>query len=646
LWSIAVAVPATRALFPSDAVVLDPVAIDYATTTAALGGSFVLLAAVVRLRFLRRLELGVGDRAAGALALALTSLGVGVPATALEVGAPDRLLPLTVLTAAAACTWSAVTREPTRVSAVLRGTIVVLVLGAPIVLFTAIIARQAPRHAGLVVLGGTAAAIVVGLIARAAARPLGPEQSRWLDAIERATARALDPEPEEAIRAVLSALGSMSRAPEARPELWRRDPEEALRVDVAGYLHVTRGQAPSLLYGLAQAEPERTLRAEVLSAVQVRRPEVRSLLAWMGSRRAFSATLVLDEDGPSGFLLLPRGNRASAMTLEEARAVRVLSDRMSSLLAVSSALARSRERELAAIARADAIDDERQRLEHVLMEGAEHHRRAARRFAEPVRATAYSPAARMAKDALERAGAAGRPLSLVTPPGTDPVGWAALAHLAGGHRAGEFVVVDGADSAEHALAIWENPHTSPLSASEGGTLVLVDAPALPEAVQEHVAATLSRKASTPQRSSVLPPLLVATSALSPGALVEAGRYTRAFARWLGEAEVELPALVDRAEDLRSLALRELAVLGIARRGQPFGLSTAALRQLGEHGWPGGERELAVVLLRASAHVSSELVTERDLLASGFVPTANAADASPLPPPTRRRARARHTPRGR
>lgn len=646
LWAIAVAVPATRALFPADAIVLDPVTIDYATTTAALGGSFVLLAAVVRLRYLRRLELGVGDRAAGALALALTSLGVGVPATALEVGAPDRLLPLTVLAAAAACTWTAVTREPTRVSATLRGTIVVLVLGAPVVLFTAIVARQAPRHAGLVVFAGTTAAVLVGLIARAAARPLGPEQSRWLDALERATARSLDPEPEEAIRAVLAALGSMSRTPETRPELWRRDPEEALRVDVAGYLHVTRAEAPPLLYALAQAEPERTLRADVLSAVQVRRAEVRSLLAWMESRRAFSATLVLDDDGPSGFVLLPRGNRASVMTLEEARAVRVLTDRVSSLLAVSSALARSRDRELAAIARADAIDDERQRLEHLLAEGAEHHRRAARRYAEPVRATAYSPAARLAKDAVERAGAAGRPLSLVTPPGTDPVGWAALAHLAGHHRAGEFVVVDAADAAEQALAIWENPRTSPLSAAQGGSLVLVDAPALPQAMQEHIAAALSRRAPALERSSMLPPLLVVTSALRLELLVEAGRYTRGFARWVAGTEVELPGLVDRAEDLRSLALRELAVLGIARRGRPFGLSSAALRQLAEHSFPGGELELKVVLLRASARATAEVVNERDLLASGFVPVPRTADISPLPLPNRRRARPRHTPRGR
>ena len=139
------------------------------------------------------------------------------------------------------------------------------------------------------------------LIARAVARPLGPEQSRWLDAIDAASRGALQPEPDAAIRAALEALSKATATAGARPELWRYHPEEVLSVDIAGYLHVEAGKAPPRLYELALAEPERTLRAEALQAVQVRRAEVRPLLEWFDSRKAFSATLILDEDGVSRF---------------------------------------------------------------------------------------------------------------------------------------------------------------------------------------------------------------------------------------------------------------------------------------------------------------------------------------------------------
>src|SRR6185369_3258260 len=82
LWSVTVAVPATRALSPSQRVILDPLAIDYATTMAGVGTLLVFVAATWRLRALRKIELGVGDRASGALALALTAALVAIPSAA------------------------------------------------------------------------------------------------------------------------------------------------------------------------------------------------------------------------------------------------------------------------------------------------------------------------------------------------------------------------------------------------------------------------------------------------------------------------------------------------------------------------------------------------------------------------------------
>ncbi|GMV15677.1 MAG: hypothetical protein AMXMBFR56_39010 [Polyangiaceae bacterium] len=647
LWAIAVAAPLTRAILPEQMVRLDPLAIDYATTSAAAGSLLVLVATSLRLRWLRRLELGAADRATGALALVTTALLVAVPAALLDVAAPDRVLPVAVLLAALGATWAAATRDPTSVSRTLRGVLALAILGAPTLLVTGFVARSAPAHAGAVVLVASILAILIGLIARRVSSSLAPEQSRWLDAIDAASRGALQPEPDAAIRAALAALSKATAVPGARPELWRSDPEEVLSVDLAGYLHVDKTAAPERLYELALAEPERTLRAEVLAALEVRRPEVRPLLAWFKSRKAFSATVVLDEDGPLGFLLLPQGARSSAMSLEEARAVRALTDRVSALIAVSSALARSRERELAAIARADRADDEVARLSHIIGLETGRHVAHAERVARRAKGALYSPAARLASEELERLGRLGAPVVLRTPPGVYASAWAALVHLSSARRGGPLVVVDGTSGPEHELALWQDPDSSPLALADGGTLCLLDAAALPLPVQEHIGRTLSRHADVPVRGSVLPVSLVTSLRTPLAELVEAGRVAKNLARWLGSAEVALPSLGERAEDIRALALGALARSGLEKEGRPMGLDTSALRLLSEHDWPGNDRELEDVLSRAARAATGSVLTAADLAAVGFSPVPHlASSATPLPVITRRRMRARRPPRGR
>ena len=542
LWAIASALPLGFALLPAERVRLDPLMIDYATTSASIGSLLVFIAASFRLRTLRRLELGVGDRAAGALALAITTFSVAVPASLLDVAPPDRVLPVAVCVAALAMTWAATTSEPTTVSSGLRGILAVLILGTPIILGAGAVVRSSPEHSGAILLVATTLCIFVGLVARAVARPLGPEQSRWLDAIEAASRGALQPEPDSALRAALEALGQTATTPDAHPAIFRNSPAEMLSVDVAGYLHVETAEAPQRLYALASEAPERTLRAEVLRALAVRRPEVRPLIAWFDDRRAFSATLVVDEDGPIGFILLPAGTRASAMTLEEARAVRVLGDRISALLAVSSALARSRERELKAVSRADRVDDECKRLEHIIFAASGRHLELAERLARPVRSTAYSPAARQALERLQRLGKQGAPISLLAPPGVEAIGWAAHAHLESGRSSGAFVVVDGTNPAEHAAELWHDAERSPLVLADGGTLTILDVAVLPIPIQDSIAQSFARRTSALTVSAVAKPGLFVTLRVPLERLLAEGRLSRELARWLGASELILPTL--------------------------------------------------------------------------------------------------------
>ena len=643
LWGIAVALPATRAVLPPTTVLLDPLAVDYATTTAGVGNLLVLIAATWRLRATRRFELGVGDRAAGAMALAVTAFAVAVPAAAADVAAPDRILPTAVIVAGLAIGWATTTPEPTKVSTVLRGTIAVLVLGVPTTLFAGVLAKLAPAYASTVALGASIVAIGVGLVARAVAKPLGPEQSRWLDAIDAASQSALQPEPDAALRAALEALAETSGKGGARPELWRVSPAQVLSVDIASYLHVKDAEAPARLYELATAEPERTLRAETLKALEVRRPDLRPLLAWFENKQAFSATVIQDDDGPLGFLLLPRGNRESAMSLEEARAARMLTDRISALLSVSSALARSRQRELDALAKATAVDDERLRLEHLVLAESGRNRAYAELVARPVSVSCYSPAARLCREGIERMGRMGGALTLIAPYGVGPAPWSALHHLAGAREGGRLVLVDCANAREHDLARWTDPAQSPLTMADGGTLVLLEALGLPLEVQEHIARSLSRRTVDNPSVAAGPALLVNL----PDAPQHVGSALHPrLAAWLGTESVRLPTLAQRAEDLRALAIDVLARLGVRHRGTALGLDAHALHLLQEHQWPGNDSELQDVLTRAARHEASQVITAATLAAVGFRPVLEDGSAATPPPPSVGQRRPRRRPRRR
>jgi hypothetical protein len=638
LWGIAIALPGTRALFPASNVLLDPLAIDYATTTASVGSLLVFIAAAFRLRIERRLEIGAADRVRGAFALALTAFFAAVPAAAFDIASPDRLLPCAVLAGALACTWTATTREPTTVSKALRGVLAIMILGVPAALFVAVAARAFPDHAAPITLIGSVIAIGVGLVARDVARPLGPEQSRWLDAILQASDGALQPDPDTAIRSALDALRGATGDPNARPLLFRNDPGEVLSVDVAGYLHVDKADAPERLYDLALGEPERTLRTDVLRALEVRRPDVRPLLAWMEAREAFSLTVILDDEGPIGFLLLARGSRELPMTLEEARALRLLTDRLSALFSVSSALARSRQRELAATRHATTVDAERTRLERIIDSASSRHHASAELLARPVRTAAYSPAARFAIHEVERAGATGEPLALVTRSGIDAAAWAAIAHAASPGHGGPLVVVDGAISAEHDEARWQDPANSPLALADGGTLVVLDVAALPLVVQEWIARPPRRASDDP--ASVVPPMLLVVSLRGTASeLLAQGRLSRNLAARLRH-DVELPSLSSRTEDLRSMVLERLAAYGMRTRGQPLGIAPPALALLVEHDWPGNDAELRDVLGRAADSADGPLVTAADLAAIGFHAIVPMPPPLPAPVPEARRRRSR------
>lgn len=627
LWGIASALAAGRLIWQGPSALLEPAATDYAMNAASIASVLELSAAALRLRSVRRLELGVLERARGAVAICLGALLVAIPLALLNLVAPYHALPAGALAAGLACAWVSSLRDPTLISRALRGGFVVLALGAPLALGTGALVARLPERAGLIALCGCALALLVGVLGRSGAWPLAPAEVRRLTVLEAASGALLRAEPSQAVLAVLEALQRLELTIRARPELWRSDPAEMMRADVAGYLHSEAGTVPEEVYALAQGEPERLLRREVLAELEVRRPEVRAALSWLEARDAFAVGLLCEEQGPSGLLLLPQGPRRSAATLAEARAIRALCDRLSIVLGVSSALSRARSREAEALERLKKAEGERSRLETRIVGQTRHRDSVAEVLADGVRVATYGTRARRTLRELERHAAGARDVSLEVPVGVDALAWACAYHQTGTGRTGPLVVSDGTTAATHPPAYWNHETDAPTRRAEGGTLVVLHVTALPEPAQLALADALSLRSADGAR----PCMIVATSSEAPERALEQGRLSAALAWFLVPHSLRLPALRERAEDLRGLVLAQLLASGVRREGAPLGIEPQALAQLVAHGWPGNDAELSLVVQRAARIATAERVTASDLAAAGFAGSFVAAVGQALPP---------------
>ena len=383
-------------------------------------------------------------------------------------------------------------------------------------------------------------------------------------------------------------------------------------VDRAGYAHTHGAETPARLLELADLEPERILRLEVLRAVAVRRPDVRPIAAWIEERDLAVAAVVRDDVGAIGLLTLPRGGRTSPMNLEEVRSLRALADRLGAVIGVSSSLARSRARELEGRRALEGLAAENRRLAAGAVRDAGRLEAIARVIERPARLASYSPSARAAIGELERLALEPRPITLLTVPGVDARAWAALVHLASPRKGGVLTFADGTGAADRELDHWRDPIGSPLRVASGGTLVVLDAHALPREVQSYLGAALPDDVG-----------LIVTVPSTVDSLVAAGRMDERLADRLGDRAVALPALASRAEDLRALALECTARIGVRVLGKPLGVDLGALALLGEHSWPGNDAELEAVLLRAALVASGDVLGADDLRAVGFAPIAPA-----------------------
>jgi transcriptional regulator with AAA-type ATPase domain len=592
-------------------------------TTSAVLALLILVGVVVDRLRAERLILGAGERARAALGALLGVFGIAVAILVTRAASPTPVLRLGAALAAVLAAVAFPYRDAAFLARIGRRALALLLFGGPVVLLSAISAEGYGSGTTAALVGGVVA-LGVGTLGAWLERPLRPAEGRWLDAMALAEGALARADPETSVDRALAALRAAAGTAAESPELWSLEPTRVVTIDAAGYTREREGALPPLLLSLAAGEPEATLRTELLEALLVRRPDLRALARWMDERGALTATLVTREGETTGVLVVPRGSRRDPVTLEEAVALKRLADAMSGACAQKSAFARSLLREREATLRAEAAEHHLARYEHTGALAAERALRKNAVLVEGVDVGRYSPTMRLAAEALERRASVRAPIVLVAPTGLDPVAYLAAAHVHAGHGSAPFVVVDAAASAERDPDGWRDKSRSPLALAQGGMLVLLDGGALPVSVQALIGAALSERRAPWEDAEPLDIAIALTTPVRLGELTRAQRLDPVFQARFGdanEAEIVLPALCDRPEDLRALLCDRLAREGLRRRGAPLGIEDAAFALLAEHPFPGDHAELVLIARRLAASASGDVVRAEDVLDLGLVKEA-------------------------
>jgi hypothetical protein len=603
LWVFAFGLAVWRA-FAGDAAV-DALAVDYAVVAAALGSMGIGMVASWRAFAARRFELGVPERAAASLWLGLVCLALGTLASLMEAAPPERIVPFAALVAALVSAACALSQQPAEVARFLRLSAAATMLASPVMSIAVLVAYKAPTHAGVIVFASTAAAVAVGIVAPRAAERMAPDQGKWLRVFERAIRAAKAPDPRQAVTLALVAVRDGLGADEGPAALYRFASADRWLVDRAGYLHVEESAVPLALIERLTSEPERVVSVEMLRALEVRQSEARPFVAWLDAQRAGAAALVLDDEVPVGMLLWPAAGRVTPLACDEVKALRTLADHLGVATGAEARLDRARARGLEVEQGMRDAADEIRALQERIDREAGRLRASAAFLAERVRVAAYGPAVQMALTLAERLGQRNEPVSVTQRSGGDALPWAALMHLASRRAESVMLVIDCTRREEHILERWTDTTRSPLDLARGGSLVLLDAQALPRHVQRAIGT--SRRVDS---------AIFALLPKSPAEMLWSGAIDEHFAALFEDRVLVPPTLSERAEDLRALALHELARIGSRLRGKAFGISLEAQKLLGEHPWPGNEVEFADTLLRAALATDGDVVG-RDAVAAAL-----------------------------
>lgn len=500
-----------------------------------------------------------------------------------------------------------------------------LVVGGIAAALAASLAEDVALAAASGVIAGSAIAIAAG------AGALRVDRGRLLDACRIASEKVTGAERlDDLAAALLDPLRQATRDLKAPAELWVLPFEARFVLDVSGAALRSKLSPAAERAPLAwiRARPGDVVFADVLRPLEVRRAEVRPVLAALLERDAFAAVPLIDGDELLGVIVIPRGRRDALPTLDEEEALLHLARRASAALTMVMALERARERANDAVARAQSADS---RADAAV---EERERALARlRGIRTVRAVGtledawvgYGEAMRRFETQLKSTAQRDEPVAFVTEPGMAIAAVARVLH-ANSRRAGEAcVLVDAGEvHPRDALATLvgsaggvdeEGAAIAPVPGwfelVQGGTLVIVDAPAL--GADAHLAIIDALGTGVARRLGGGAPYEVSARIVltARDTLANSGLPAELCDRFAAST-LRVPALRERSEDVETLVLfaidRACRLLGRSA----IGIRREALDAMRRYVWPENDRELFEALEHAVRVARGAQVALEDL----------------------------------
>lgn len=493
---------------------------------------------------------------------------------------------------------------------------------------------------GIVAAGLAAVVLGIGLVLREVVdRLLAPDAGRLLAAVELADRAVVGARDLDALgAAILPPLRKASRVGDADPLLFALEPPRVVRLDAAGLAHVeTRALSPAVLERLLARRGEIVLRAPI-EALVVRRPDLRAIAEALEAMDALAVVPLVQQGELEGAIVVPRGVRRTALTLEELAALERLAARVTPLVGLLCTGERGQRREADLMMQRERLEERLDALEDELARARAEAARVKEGAGGPSSAplVAYGPAMRRAVARIEEIASLDAPVLLAFEPGVAAAPLVRRLHEQSPRKMGPIVIGDCAnvrpEDAEIALFGDDLRQGTPgwLRLAAGGTLFLDRATALGKDVLrelEEAIATRSARSAVGATPYAIDVRVVVGIHDDLDALVARGSMDGALAERLRPLRVEVPPLRERPEDLGSLVLFAIDRACRAWGSPTLGIADDAMTELATHPWPGNELELFALVERAVRHASPPRITKADVGALVVRETSDPLDGS-------------------
>ncbi len=398
------------------------------------------------------------------------------------------------------------------------------------------------------------------------------------------------------------------------PALFTLQPPLRIRLDVGNRASIrSANPPPAIVQAVFGGLETRVLDLPSLHSQVVREPQIRALVGTMESGGIGAVVPCSRLDEIEALLLLPIADRIEPLSRIELETLATLGGSLGG--AVSSGLAQRRAEthihELSALRR-DA-EDRVEALEGELEQLRGQFDVLGRGLAEDQTLhVAYSPSMRRVQTRAIELAPSSRPILLIATTGAPVLPVSRFIHDRGPRWEAPFVVADCSsttpDLVMSSLFGSENGQRKGwLRSAAGGTLLLRDLPALARPAQARLAAALGE-----QSTDFADVRIIATARTPLKELERRDALDATLADVFSGADLALPSLRERREDVPSLVLLAIDRACRVLASEPVGIEQAAMAALVAHEWPGDVAGLELVVELAVSRVRGKSILLADL----------------------------------